>query len=104
MDGLQSAILAAQAVKRDAQTMLMSKDNVVATGIGYKTVGNVTTNELAIIVSVIRKLPGAQLTAAVTVPQTVGGMKTVPASASATIRSPLAHSVVWCSAALKRIF
>lgn len=76
MDALQNAILAAQEVKRESLTFLMGRENVVATGIGYKTVGNVVTNELAIVVSVVQKRPSAQLAAAAMIPKTVGNMKT----------------------------
>jgi len=37
--------------------MLMGKDNVVATGVGFKIAGTTLTNEPSIIVSVTQKLP-----------------------------------------------
>ena len=76
MDALLKAILAVQEVKRQYETFLMGKENVVATGIGYKIAGDIPTAEVSIIVSVERKLPVAQLTEASLVPRTVGGMKT----------------------------
>ncbi len=76
MDALLKAILAVQDVKRQYETFLMGKENVVATGIGFKIAGSTPTNEVSIVVSVEQKLPVAQLTEASLVPSTLGGMKT----------------------------
>jgi hypothetical protein len=54
----------------------MGKENVVATGIGFKIAGDTPTNEVSIVVSVIKKLPQAQLTEASLVPKAFNGMKT----------------------------
>lgn len=76
MDALLQAILAVQAVKRQYETFLLGKDNVVAAGVGFKQAGETLTNEISIVVSVIKKLPGAQLTEAAMVPKTLAGLKT----------------------------
>jgi hypothetical protein len=77
MDAMQSeALAAARQVKRENASALMSRANVVAVGIGYKTLGNVQTNELAVIVSVREKLPLARLAQSDIVPKTIGSVKT----------------------------
>jgi hypothetical protein len=76
MDALSRVLLAVQEVKRLHEAQLMSKDNVVATGIGYKIAGDTPTPEVAIIVSVVKKLPQAQLTDAALVPPAVNGIRT----------------------------
>lgn len=76
MDALQIAIALAQEMKRLNLALLMSKDNVVATGVGFKIAGTTLTNEPSIIVSVTKKLPAAQLTASSLVPKTIGDVKT----------------------------
>jgi hypothetical protein len=76
MDALQTAIALAQEMKRLNLALLMSKDNVVATGIGFKIAGTTLTNEPSIIVSVTQKLPKAQLTESSLVPKTIGDVKT----------------------------
>jgi hypothetical protein len=76
MDALTQLLLAVREVKRLYEAQLMSMTNVVATGIGYKIAGETLTDEVSIVVSVIKKLPLAQLTAASAVPKAVDGMKT----------------------------
>ena len=76
MDVLQTAIVLAQEMKRLNLAMLMGKDNVVATGVGFKIAGTTLTNEPSIIVSVTQKLPRAQLTESAMVPKTIGDVKT----------------------------
>jgi hypothetical protein len=76
MNAFNRAVLAVQEVKRQYEAQLMTKPNVVATGIGYKMEGNTPTNEISIIVSVVEKLPLAQLTEAAVVPRAVDGVKT----------------------------
>lgn len=76
MDPFFAAIAAVQEMKRQAETMLMSLTNVVATGVGYKIAGDQVTTEPAVIVSVSQKLPAAQLTASTMVPKTINGVKT----------------------------
>ena len=76
MDALLKAIVAMQQVKQQYESFILGKENVVALGIGYKIAGTTPTNELALIVSVIQKLPAAQLAADAMVPSTLGGTKT----------------------------
>ena len=76
MDALLKTILAVQEVKRQYESLIMGKENVVATGIGFKLAGDTLTNEISIIVSVVKKLPLAQLAEASVVPPSFDGMKT----------------------------
>jgi hypothetical protein len=76
MDALLKTILAVQEVKRQYESLIMGKENVVATGVGFKLAGDTLTNEISIIVSVVKKLPLAQLTEASLVPKSFAGMKT----------------------------
>jgi len=55
---------------------LLSKPNVVACGVGYKETSGVITDEPAVIVSVERKVPTAQLAPQDLVPRTVEEVKT----------------------------
>lgn len=76
MNAMNRALLAVQEVKRLYEAQIMNKDNVVATGIGYKMAGGMPTNEVVIVVSVTEKLPRAQLAQAALVPRTVDGIET----------------------------
>ncbi len=76
MDPFFAAIAAVQEMKRQAETMLMSLTNVVATGVGFKVAGDQSTTEPAVIVSVVKKLPTAQLAESAMVPKTINGIKT----------------------------
>jgi hypothetical protein len=76
MDNGIGAIAPAQRTKREHEGRLMRLKNVVAVGVGYKTVGNVRTDELSVVVSVIKKLPLVQLPERARVPRTIGGMPT----------------------------
>ncbi|MGZ9234535.1 MAG: trypsin-like serine protease [Anaerolineales bacterium] len=71
-----SAIALAQQAKRQNESRLMRMNNVVAVGIGFKTVGGVPTSEISIIVSVIKKLPGIQVPESARVPRALGGVQT----------------------------
>lgn len=51
----------AQEVKRRHEQELLRKANVVAVGVGFKTVGGVQTREVGIVVSVKKKLPLSEL-------------------------------------------
>jgi hypothetical protein len=66
----------AQQTKRDNEASLIRKSNAVAVGVGFKISGGVQTNEPAVIVSVARKLPLAQLAEADVVPRALGGVRT----------------------------
>ena len=76
MDPIFAALAAVQEMKRQAETMLMGLTNVVATGVGFKIAGTQVTNEPAVIVSVSKKLPAAQLAESAVVPKTINGIKT----------------------------
>jgi hypothetical protein len=76
MDAMRQTLALVREMKRQHEADLMRKSNVVATGIGYKIAGDVQTNELAVIVSVKKKVPLAQLTQAEAVPKTLDGVKT----------------------------
>jgi hypothetical protein len=54
----------------------MSMSNVVAVGVGFKTVGGVQTNSPAIVVSVVEKRPASELTALSVVPRLLDGVPT----------------------------
>jgi len=59
-----------------AKKELMMRQNVVATGIGYKTVAGKSTSELAIICSVNNKKPLSQLHSADIVPSLINNIPT----------------------------
>jgi hypothetical protein len=63
-------------VLRDARRELLRKQNVVAVGVGYKTVAGKTTNDLALICSVEVKKSAGRLTDAAAIPATVQGIPT----------------------------
>lgn len=63
-------------VLQAARCELLALPNVVATGIGFKRVGGRTTDEIAIVCSVERKIPRAELAPAALVPRTVEGIAT----------------------------
>ena len=68
METNRNAIELAQQVKRQNEFRLMRMKNVVAVGIGFKTVGGVQTDEVCVVVSVVNKLPLIQLPEAARVP------------------------------------
>ncbi|HLF25971.1 MAG TPA: hypothetical protein VJG32_06520 [Anaerolineae bacterium] len=77
MESMQGpALAAARTLKRQVEASLMQKANVVATGVGFKIAGDTPTNEPAVIVSVVQKLPLAQLAPEDVVPKTVDGVPT----------------------------
>jgi hypothetical protein len=63
-------------VLRDARRELLKKPNVVAVGVGYKTVNGKRTNELALICSVEVKKPDAKLTEAERIPSSIQNVPT----------------------------
>jgi hypothetical protein len=81
-------------VKAQYNDVLLGKRNVVACGVGYKEVDGARTDELAVIVSVARKLPRAELTAADLVPQTVAGVQT-DVQETGVIRALQDHTAKW---------
>lgn len=71
-----SSLETVRQIKRSAEKHLAGRANTVAVGVGYKISGGVVTNELAVIVSVRRKVPAAELTEAELVPKTLDGART----------------------------
>jgi hypothetical protein len=55
---------------------LLHKKNVVGCGVGYKEIGGVRTDELAVVVSVAEKPPREQLAPRDLVPQSLEGVRT----------------------------
>lgn len=63
-------------VLQENRNQLLTRPNVVATGIGYKASGGKTTPTLSIICSVVQKLPSSQLSPREMIPSTIGGLPT----------------------------
>jgi len=63
-------------IKRRNERSLMSMDNVVGTGIGYKIIGDEITKKPAILVLVKKKLPDEELLSRHRVPRTLGEFAT----------------------------
>jgi len=61
---------------KTASSGLLAHQNVVATGVGYKTTGGDKTSTPSIICSVTEKKPAAQLAANDRVPETISGVPT----------------------------
>ncbi len=69
-------IVTAQMVRAAHTAWLLSKQNVVACGVGYKITNGQVTDQPSIVVSVTRKLPLAQLSAQDLVPGSLDGVET----------------------------
>jgi len=76
METNMSAIALAQQSKRQNEAKLMRMSNVVAVGVGFKIAGGVQTNELCVVVSVIKKLSIIQLPESARVPKALGAVQT----------------------------
>jgi hypothetical protein len=76
METNRNAIALAQQAKRQNESRLLRMSNVVAVGIGFKTTGGVQTDEISVIVSVVKKLPLVQLPERSRVPQALAGVQT----------------------------
>ena len=63
-------------VLRDMRLDLLERENVVATGIGYKVRGGERTGTLSIVCSVVEKVTGARLAGSARIPPQVGGIPT----------------------------
>ena len=61
-------------VKREHEAELMSIANVVAVGVGMRSVGGQPTNEIVIVVSVNQKYPSDELDAAAMIPVEIDGV------------------------------
>ncbi len=66
----------ARAVLKEVRNVLMEKSNVVATGIGYKTVNGRVTDELCVICSVDRKQAVHNLRVTERIPAEIDGLPT----------------------------
>jgi hypothetical protein len=69
---LQAALIA----KQRHLDSILRLPNVIACGVGYKNAGRATADEVAVIVSVTRKLPAAVLAATELIPRLVDGIRT----------------------------
>lgn len=77
MQEVGSAILsAALSAKQNNLQRLLARPNVVACGIGYKVTAEGPTDDVAVVVSVVRKLPRAQLAESDLVPREIDGVRT----------------------------
>lgn len=76
METNMSAIALVQQAKGRNGARLMRMRNVVAVGVGFKVAGGVQTNELCVVVSVIKKLPLIQLPESSRVPGALAGVQT----------------------------
>ena len=66
----------AKAIKQKNLSHLLKRRNVVGVGIGYKESGGEVTDELAVVVNVVQKVPLAQLAASDKAPRSLDGLKT----------------------------
>jgi len=75
-EALAELIQGAIAVKQQYMDKLFAMPNVVGIGIGYKVADGVLTNELAITISVSKKVASAQLAGSDLIPKLIGSIKT----------------------------
>jgi hypothetical protein len=66
----------AVAVKRQNFSHLMKRKNVVGVGVGYKVCAGKLTDEVAVTINVMQKVPSAQLAPSDEVPKEVDGLPT----------------------------
>ncbi|RME76257.1 MAG: hypothetical protein D6784_06205 [Chloroflexi bacterium] len=65
-----------RAIKQQNLRRLLSRRNVVGVGVGFKESNGVLTEEVAVTVNVVKKLPVAQLAESDMVPRDLDGVKT----------------------------
>jgi hypothetical protein len=82
----ESAIQRAMEIKSRYEVSLLKKANVVAVGVGFRQQGGETTYEVALVVSVTRKLPPAQLSPQDVIPDKIEGVP-VDVRETGTIRA-----------------
>ena len=63
-------------VLQENRNQLLTRANVVATGLGFKVSAGKKTSTLSIICSVVQKLPPSKLAAQEMIPSQVGGLPT----------------------------
>lgn len=73
---MNDVLLGMRQVLLGSRDDLLSKGNVVATGIGFKETDGTPTGELSIVCSVTRKVPTSQLASSDLVPKTIAGLRT----------------------------
>ncbi len=66
----------ARIIKQQNLPHLITRNNVVGVGVGYKETSDGTTDDLAVMVNVARKVPVAQLAESDKVPKKLGDVKT----------------------------
>ena len=81
-------------VKRRNLNYLLSRKNVVACGVGFKETERGITDEPCVVVSVTKKMPEAQLSAADIVPKKLGEVKT-DVQETGVIRALQGHTDRW---------
>ena len=81
-------------VKMDHTDLLLSKRNAIACGVGYKEVGGVRTDELCVVVSVVKKMPEEELAPGDLVPQALEGVRT-DVQETGVIRALQDHTSKW---------
>lgn len=72
----ETQIATAQALKAQNEGELLSKDNVVGVGVGYKETGGKTTDDICVAVYVEKKVAKKSLSSANMVPDAYDGMPT----------------------------
>jgi hypothetical protein len=70
----ESAIQRAMEIKSRYEVSLLKKANVVAVGVGFRRQVGETAYEVALVVSVTRKLPPAQLSPQDVIPDKIEGV------------------------------
>jgi hypothetical protein len=91
---MQENLLPLRQVLRETHLDLLKRENVVATGIGYKIRNGERTKELSVVCSVVKKLPEAQLTGRAVIPRAVGGIPTDVVE-TGVVRALQARTVKW---------
>lgn len=71
---LQSATQKAISVKQAYQDQLMALENVMGVGVGFRKIGGVRTNDVAIVVMVKEKYPRDQLAPKDVLPAEIEGI------------------------------
>jgi hypothetical protein len=83
----EQAVEHAQDVKRRHEAELMRQPNVVAVGVGFRTRGGRTSDEVCIVVSVARKVATAQLNRQEILPASIEGVP-IDVVETGVIRAP----------------
>jgi len=73
---MAESIAAIRNILREASPGLLARENVIATGVGYKVTDGRRTPTPAIVCSVTRKVPSASLSSAALVPRAIDGTET----------------------------